>query len=45
MSESLDDARATPKPPSAFWEATSQRTVAAPADAPEARSAITPNAV
>jgi hypothetical protein len=45
MSESLDEERATPKPPSPFCEATSQRTVSDPADAPDARSAMIPNAV
>jgi hypothetical protein len=45
MSESLDDERATPKPPSPFCEPTSQLTVVFPADAPDARSAMIPNAV
>jgi hypothetical protein len=45
MSESLAEERATPKPPSAFCDATSHFTVSDPAEAPDARSAITPNAV
>ena len=45
MSESLAEARATPKPPSEFCDWTSQRMVDPPAGAPPARRAMMPNAV
>ena len=45
MSESLADERATPKPPSSFWLALSQRIAAPPAGSPAERSARIPNAV